>query len=404
MRDALLGRQADYLDLDFVLPAGAVQTAKQIANHYQAGYVLLDSERQIARVVFERATVDFAAQVGDSLEEDLSRRDFTVNAIAYSPHSQQILDPLQGHIDLQRRLIRTVQFENLKEDPLRLLRAYRQAAQLGFRIEPDTQDQIRRLADLLQFIAAERIQSELGYLLNTARGTPFLKLAWQDGLFASWLPHATAQSLERIKQMDQAAQEPSLSSALEPDETSHGARAGSRNWLKLAKLAALLAADPAIAEPELWRLKYSRAEIQAVLSVVTLLPQLQDLVNHLAAPAEHLSAQAQYQLFRQAGTAFPALAVAGVAAAIPLSVMAPLISRYLTANDPIAHPSALLTGRDLITQLNLPPSPVIGQLLEAIQLAHAEGKVSNRSEALEFASTLARTLVGGASIGSSISA
>ena len=105
-----------------------------------------------------------------------------------------------------------------------------------------------------------------------------------------------------------------------------------------------------------------------------------------------------------AGTAFPALAVAGVAAAIPLSVMAPLISRYLTANDPIAHPSALLTGRDLITQLNLPPSPVIGQLLEAIQLAHAEGKVSNRSEALEFASTLASTLVGGASIGSSISA
>lgn len=386
VRDALLGRQADYLDLDFVLPEGAVQTAKQLANHYQAGYVLLDAERQIARVVFEGATVDFAAQVGDSLEADLYRRDFTVNAIAYSPHSQQILDPLQGYADLQLGLIRTVQFENLREDPLRLLRAYRQAAQLGFQIEPASQNQIRKLANLLASIAAERIQSELGYLLNSAPGTPFLQLAWQDGLLASWLPHATADSLQRIAQMDQAAAEPSLSLALSADWADPPA--GSRNWLKLAKLSALLSCDPAIAESELWRLKYSRAEIQAVLAVVTLLPQLGRWAEESGQPSGELSASQQYQLFRQAGAAFPALAVATTASAVPPAVVQPLIRRYLTADDPIAHPSALLTGRDLITQLNLPPGPLIGQLLAAIQLAHAEGKVVNRSEAIELARTL----------------
>jgi tRNA nucleotidyltransferase (CCA-adding enzyme) len=105
VRDALLGRQAEYLDLDFVLPEAAVYTAKLIANRYQAGFVLLDDERQIARVVFERATVDFAQQVGPSLEEDLYHRDFTVNAIAYNPHTEEILDPLQGYADLQRRQI-----------------------------------------------------------------------------------------------------------------------------------------------------------------------------------------------------------------------------------------------------------------------------------------------------------
>lgn len=378
VRDALLGRQADYLDLDFVLPEGAVQTAKRIANHYQAGYVLLDAERQIARVVFEQATLDFAAQVGDSLEEDLRRRDFTINAIAYSPHSQQILDPLQGYADLQRRLIRTVQFENLKDDPLRLLRAYRQAAQLGFSIEPETERYIRRLADLLGSIAAERVQSELGYLLSTAKGSACLKLAWQDSLLASWLPHATAESLARIERMDQAATDPRLALALDASGVE------SRNWLKLAKLAALLAADPATAELELWRLKYSRAEIQAVLAVVTSLPRLQAL----ASESDSLSAAQQYHLFRQVGSAFPALAVSGLAAAVPVAIMTPLIDRYLTANDPIAHPSALLTGRDLIIQLRLQPSPIIGQLLEAIQLAHAEGKVSNRQEALEFARSL----------------
>lgn len=122
VRDALLGRQAEYLDLDFVMPEGAVQTAKAIARHYQAGFVLLDAERQIARVVFDRATVDFAQQVGDRLEDDLRRRDFTVNAIAYNPYTEQLLDPLQGFADLQRHLIRMVSPENLKEDPLRLLR------------------------------------------------------------------------------------------------------------------------------------------------------------------------------------------------------------------------------------------------------------------------------------------
>lgn len=382
VRDALLGRQAAYLDLDFVLPHDAVQTAKRIANHYQAGYVLLDAERQIARVVFATATVDFAAQVGDSLEEDLRRRDFTINAIAYSPHSQQILDPLQGYADLQRRLIRTVQFENLKEDPLRLLRAYRQAAQLGFRIEPETQQQIRRLADLLETIAAERIQSELGYLLSAPSGTACLKLCWDDGLLAGWLPHATAQSFEQIEQIDRGvaqatAQLPGLRPIFDPGS----AQPGSRNWLKLAKLSALLATDPATAELELWRLKYSRAEIQAMLAVVTLLPQLR-----AAHDSVDLSPRQQYQLFRQVGTAFPALAAAGLAVA-PL-VTAALIERYLTANDPVAHPVALLTGRDLIAQLQLQPSPLIGQLLEAIQLAQAEGNVTNRAEALAFAQAL----------------
>jgi tRNA nucleotidyltransferase (CCA-adding enzyme) len=86
VRDALLGRSADHMDLDFVLPEKAVETARAIARHYSAGFVLLDAERHIARVVFDGATADFAQQVGNTLNEDLHRRDFTVNAMAYSPH------------------------------------------------------------------------------------------------------------------------------------------------------------------------------------------------------------------------------------------------------------------------------------------------------------------------------
>ena len=383
VRDALLGREPEYLDLDFVLPEGAVRTAKAIANYYRAGFVLLDSERQIARVVFERATVDFAQQIGNSLEEDLERRDFTVNAIAYSPHTQEIIDPLHGYIDLQQRLIRMIAPENLKEDPLRLLRAYRQAAQLDFTVEPETQYVIRQLANLLQFIAAERVQSELSYLLSTSKGTPFLKMAWQDGLLTHWLPCATATGLECMERIDRAAV------ALEQTWTGlelsgwmrdqHRVSGTGRSWLKLAKLTTLVASDPQIAEYELWRLKYSRAEIQSVLAILKYLPQVQPCT------LPKLSLGEQYALFRGIGAAFPALAVLSVAMGTQIETIAPLIDRFLSPHDPVAHPTPPLTGRDLMAALKLPPGPRIGQLLEAIQLARAENKLQTREEALELA-------------------
>lgn len=396
VRDALLGRQAEYLDLDFVLPEGAVQVAKLIASHYQAGFVLLDAERQIARVVFERATVDFAQQVGDSLEEDLYHRDFTVNAIAYNPHTEQILDPLHGYADLQRQLIRMVHVNNLKDDPLRLLRAYRQAAQLGFTIEYKTQKAIQQFANLIQFVAAERVQAELSYLLSTATGTAFLKLAWQNGLLTAWLPNVAMEGLDQVAKIDQAALVlASTQSGLELSgwlRDQHRVSGSGRSWLKVAKLAGLLAPDPQSAEQTLWHLKYSRAEIQAVLVVISALPQLKALAADSALvdsdSVSHPSASQQYHLFRHVGAAFPALAVLGVAIGLPLQLIIGLIKRYLTPDDPIAHPSPLLTGRDLMAQLQLPPSPTIGHLLEAIQLAHAEGKVSNRAEALSFAQSL----------------
>ena len=381
VRDALLGRHADYLDLDFVMPQGAVKTARKIAAHYRAGFVLLDADRQIARVVFEKATVDFAQQVGDSLEEDLWRRDFTVNAIAYSPHTEEILDPIQGYADLQQQTIRMVAPDNLKEDPLRLLRAYRQAAQLGFEIDPATQQMICLIVPMLRSIAPERIQSEIGYLLSTAKGTPFLALAFQDGLLEQWFPHVTAAKLAQVAGIDQAAIALSqrwsgfrheLQGWLRDQQKMSGT---GRSWLKIAKLACLVADELEVAEQDLWTLKYSKAEVQGVLAVLRSLPRVQ----------AEMSLRDQYRLFRSIGFAFPALAVLAIAQGIDQEAIVPLVERFLTPGDPVAHPIAIVTGRDLMRELDLPPSPQIGQLLEAIQLARAEGRLQNRSDALEFA-------------------
>ncbi|MCY7323888.1 MAG: CCA tRNA nucleotidyltransferase [Phormidesmis sp. CAN_BIN36] len=393
VRDALLDRSSDYLDLDFVLPTGAVETAQAIARHYRAGFVLLDADRQIARVVFEQGTADFAQQVGPSLDADLRRRDFTVNAIAYNPHTAQLLDPLQGHADLKRGLLRMVCAENLAEDPLRLLRAYRQAAQLGFALEPETQVVIRQLAPKLRQIAAERVQSELNYLLSSDRGTAWLTAAWQDGLLQDWFPSADAQSLTRLLGIDQTTvifQETwaefatelfrnirggSLVNSSQPEIKASGS---TRTWLTIAKLAGLLDSDPQLAEAQLWCLKYSRAEIQAVGTVLRALPRL------CAKPLIWTLAE-QYFFFKEVGATFPTLAILAIAAGTPLEAIAALITRFLDADDPVAHPVPLLTGQDLMSALRIPAGPMIGQLLAALQLARAEGKVANREDALTLA-------------------
>ena len=465
VRDALLGRSSDYLDLDFVLPEQAVDTAKAIARHHGAGFVLLDAERQIARVVFEQGTADFAQQVGESLEIDLQRRDFTVNAIAYNPHTNELIDPLQGYLDLQKGLLRMVSATNLQEDPLRLLRAYRQAAQLGFELEAETRLTIRQFAPLLKQIAAERVQSELGYLLSTPNGTPWLTAAWADKLLQDWFPHATAAGLAQVAEIDRATHrlqeaypilgaelyrhirnlpkggrtstnigflamsakpvnpfsfqkrekviqprgdsgrngmsdrngcanpskahsgESSAPPAIEASEPSFNpepkASGSARTWLTTAKLASLVAADAQQAEADLWRLKYSRVEIQAVSTLLKFVPEVRSFSS-----LDEISLRDQYFLFQGIGVIFPALALLALAIGIPLPVMAPLIDRFLTPGDPVAHPTPLITGQHLMAALSLTPGPRIGQLLARVQLAQAEGEISTPAEALEFAAQL----------------
>jgi len=385
VRDALLGRRSEYLDLDFILPTGAVKVARQIARRCQAGFVLLDAERQIARVVFEQATADFAQQEGPNLETDLHRRDFTVNAIAYNPHTGELLDPLQGYADLQQGLLCMVSSANLQDDPLRLLRAYRQAAQLGFTIEPETQVMIRQLAPQLVRVAAERVRVELGYLLNSSQGTPWLVAAWEDGLIGAWFNNATQKNFAQLVAVDSAVVALTETWPQLGMELTQAVRDRVKtSWSAIAKLACLVTPNPELAELELQHLKYSRTEIRAVTTALKSLPHLHDV-------ADQMSLKEQYFLFRNAGAVFPAIAVLAVATGTPMEAIAPLIDRYLTPNDPVAHLAPLITGKDLMQTLQLPSGPQVGKLLTEIALAQVEGKISTSAEAFQLASRLVKT-------------
>ncbi len=123
-----------------------------------------------------------------SLEEDLKRRDFTINAMAYNP-DRGLVDLFDGMADLKKGIIRAVgnPIERFTEDALRMLRALRFAAQLGFDIEPDTYEAIKTLAPTLAKISAERIQVELVKLVTSANPGR-IRDVYATGLTAIFMP------------------------------------------------------------------------------------------------------------------------------------------------------------------------------------------------------------------------
>src|SRR5437588_12002104 len=128
---------------------------------------------------------------GTSLEDDLLRRDFTINAMARHPLTGQIFDPFQGRQDLDAHILRAVGGEPDKrfdEDPLRLLRAIRFAAQLDFTIEPDTRRSIIRQGPKLQKISRERIRDEMNKLLLSDHPAKGLDLLTELGLMEWIIP------------------------------------------------------------------------------------------------------------------------------------------------------------------------------------------------------------------------
>jgi tRNA nucleotidyltransferase (CCA-adding enzyme) len=125
-----------------------------------------------------------------SLAEDLKRRDFTMNAIAYDPLDDRVADPFGGCHDLAVGLIRAVgdPLERFREDGLRALRAVRFAAQLGFALDPPTEAAIPRTIDVFRRVSAERVRDELVKILCAPRPSVGLELMRTSGLLAEVMP------------------------------------------------------------------------------------------------------------------------------------------------------------------------------------------------------------------------
>lgn len=172
VRDAVLGRKTH--DLDFAVPAGALKLARKLAEALSGAFFPLDEASDTARIVLQnpdgsRAVLDFAGFRGDSLEADLRGRDFTINAVAVDLRTGEWFDPLGGVADLRAKRIRACTDTAFTADPVRILRAVRQAAGLGFHIELQTRQWMKAAVPLLPRVSPERQRDELFSMLAGPR-------------------------------------------------------------------------------------------------------------------------------------------------------------------------------------------------------------------------------------------
>ena len=174
VRDILMGREPN--DFDFVvIKQDAASVAREFAHRIRGVVVELDPTRNEYRVVKQPYTFDFVG--ADDLYEDLKRRDFTVNAIAYSVRERKLIDIVGGVRDIESKLLRAVREVNLRDDPLRILRAFRLQAEYGFRFEEGLPKLLRKYRGLLNNVARERIGEEMRRILAASAGKVIRKMA-----------------------------------------------------------------------------------------------------------------------------------------------------------------------------------------------------------------------------------
>jgi poly(A) polymerase len=209
VRDAFLSRTA--LDLDFTTdadPDRILQIVRPIASaHWDVGRAFGTIGARIAGEKVEITTYRSDAystdsrkpevRFGSTLEEDLVRRDFTVNAMALRLPARVLVDPTGGIADLVARRLRTPQAPEISfsDDPLRMLRAARFTAQLGFELDGDARRAMTELAGRLDIVSAERMREELARLILAPNPRPALELLVETGIADLILPELPALRL-----------------------------------------------------------------------------------------------------------------------------------------------------------------------------------------------------------------
>jgi tRNA nucleotidyltransferase/poly(A) polymerase len=188
LRDLLSGKSGN--DIDYVVSGEIRAFAKDFYNAIklnpaQASIIELKKDRMIRIVLKDKTTIDFTELKG-RLEDNLAERDFTMNSLAWSPETG-LIDLFNGSNDIKKKKIRAIRAKNFVNDPLRLLRAYRFAAELGWSIDEQTRKTLKKLSCHLKNPAPERITTDFFKLLDSKNYAPALKLALRDNILKRFL-------------------------------------------------------------------------------------------------------------------------------------------------------------------------------------------------------------------------
>ena len=421
IRDYLLGVELN--DIDLVVANRTQQVALEFATKVEGSFVTLDKPRGMYRVVTSDVVYDFSDLTVATIEQDLRRRDFTINAVALKPDEadhpeKNWIDPWGGVYDIKHGVIKVVSDTAFTADPLRILRMVRFKAQFDFEITRNTKRLAIKAASQIFEVANERIKEELISICSYSKAAENIELLDKIGVISSLLPQV--EELKRIgecKYHQEDVWTHSLMAVKKVEEllaNQFWSEQISSTKIPLLKLAALLhdygkvfTKEESEGEihfyghqqvgveklrPLLAKLKFSNQELDYILTLVRYHMRPFALYR-----AENLTSKGKYRFFK-AGADFVA-DICLLAAADKLST-AELNNREQELKSGLQflknliadkeefkerEQNKLISGKDLIAKFNLAEGPKIGDVLEKINRLQAEGQIETRSQALQVA-------------------
>lgn len=329
-----------------------------------------------------------------SLQEDIFRRDFTINGMVYDPIADHIIDLVGGRADLERRLIRAIGSPRLRfeEDRLRMIRAVRFAASLDFTVESETFDAIRDLAPTIKQISWERIGEEITRILTEGGAKKGFELLDRTGLLVVLLPEISAmkgveQSPDYHPEGDVFTHTMLTLSHLDPGTTETLAYGCLLH--DVAKPVCIRRDEERLtfyghtdkgaemAEEVLKRLKRSRATWERVAYLV------RSHLRHVHAPQMRLSTLKRFLGEEGIEELLELTRIDALSANGDLQYYQFCKQKLAELKDEEIHPEPLLRGRDLIA-MGFSPGPNFQTILKQVREAQLGGELSGREEAMDW--------------------
>lgn len=395
VRDLLIGREPT--DYDLTVLGSAPAHAQLLAS--QVGGRIIEIGKpafRVWRLVTGKGIIDVAPASGGSLDSDLRRRDFTINALAIDTATGRVVDVTGGRSDLATGTIRMVSADAFGNDPLRLLRAYRLASQLDFTIDPQTRAAISCHAGLITQTAGERIREELFKLLVSAAAQPHLAEMQKAGLLQAIFPglgtaagESALQSLQKLEIILDgfAGFPPDLAVRLSEEFQEHR-----HACLKFAVLLRPMRRSHQV--DVLRRLRISKRDMARIDFLLR-----SPLIPYDWGPTAHVSAGSELRFFRAAGALSPDLLLLASAvgspktdflehrSADPHASVFKMLRSYFFQYRPRTLTPPPVTGHDLIREFGLQPSARFKRILDLLDEERLSRESLSRAEALDFIRT-----------------
>jgi len=412
VRDHLLERTKN--DVDILCEKDSRSVARRWAEIKGGAFYIIDEQRNICRVITNesghKSVYDFARQQGDTLLDDLSARDFTLNAMAIEFSDPEVLiDPLHGIHDIEQGILRACSRNSFTSDPIRTIRAVRYANAYQLNIEPDTFLLLKASVDALKNISGERKRDEFFKILDLTETIIAIKALRDTGILAElgladisetnlfiaqyladWL-----RTIENARSVPVQVRGFSYLTRLTKYFTEYKKlltqkNTSDRNLHQLLILAALLIGyDVAHVREKAQKPLLSNEEISRLSTLIEYLPEI-DLLDKRT---DVITDRDYYLFFNQVDIAGLDLALLALVRQISGSddwtiekyaKLAENIFFYWFEKQKIVKPVLLLNGKDLMMNFDLSPGPVIGKLLDRLREEQAAGKIQTQEQALSW--------------------